>query len=130
MQLTRSALLFFGGVAIGAGMVWLFLVTGSPLGPKGSETITAVTVAPPLQAEFRNGQVETIAGDTVTVVETSGGSFAFTLTDDVVIRGLNADDTFELVDRSRLTKGDFVTVFYQINENAQRVNRVDIVRES
>ena len=113
-------------IGIGA----LFLSPNSPLRPKASElpTQTATNFAAPQQAEFRDGQVGSINGDKVTVDEANGGSFSFTMTDATIIRGLK-DNKFEIVDRDRLNKGDFVSVFYQNTDTAQRISRIDIIKE-
>jgi hypothetical protein len=113
-------------VGVGA----LLLSPNSPLRPKASElpAQTATTFAAPQQAEFRNGQVGSINGDKVSVDEANGGSFSFTMTDATIIRGLK-DNKFEIVDRDRLDKGDFVSVFYQNTDTAQRISRIDIIKE-
>jgi len=113
-------------VGVGA----LFLSPNSPLRPKASEipTQTAANFNAPQQAEFRDGKVSSLSGDKVTVDEANGGSFSFTLNDEVVIRGLRGN-AFEIVGRDQLHKGDFVSVFYQNTDTAQRISRVDIVRE-
>ena len=114
------------------GVAALFLSPSSPLRPQASELTPtesqSTTFNAPQQAQFRDGQISGINGDKVTVDEPNGGSFTFMLTDEVIIRGLN-NDTFEIVERSRLGKGDFVSVFYQNTDTAQRISRVDIVRE-
>ncbi|MEK7184506.1 MAG: hypothetical protein AAB701_03270 [Patescibacteria group bacterium] len=126
---TTGALFFIVTMIIVIGVALLFLVPGSPFRPEASEPGGATTTFnAPQQAEFRDGQVGNISGNKVTVDEPNGGSFTFVLTDEVIIRGLN-DNTFEIVSRDRLDKGDFVSVFYQNTESAQRVSRVDIVRE-
>lgn len=114
---------------IGVGA--LFLSPNSPLRPKASELPAQTATSnfnTPQQAEFRDGKVSGLSGDKVTVDEPNGGSFSFTLNSEVVIRGLKGN-AFEIVGRDRLSKGDFVSVFYQTTDTAQRISRVDIVRE-
>lgn len=113
---------------IGVGA--LFLSPNSPLRPRASEipAQTATTFTAPQQAEFRDGKVSSLNSDKVTVDEANGGSFSFTLNDEVIIRGLKGN-SFEIVGRDQLNKGDFVSVFYQNTDTAQRISRVDIVRE-
>lgn len=119
-------LLVFFIIGVGA----LFLSPNSPLRPKASE-ITAQNTAnfsTPQQAEFRDGKVVTLNGDKVTVDESNGGSFSFTLNNEVVIRGIKGN-SFEIVGRDQLNKGDFVSVFYQNTDTSQRISRVDIIKE-
>lgn len=113
-------------VGIGA----LYLIPNSPLRPKASElpAQTTTTFTAPKQAEFRDGEVSSINGDKVTVDEANGGSFSFTMTDATIIRGLK-DNKFEIVGRDQLGKGDFISVFYQNTDTAQRISRVDIIKE-
>ena len=118
-------------LALIGGVVYLFLSPKSPLRPQAS-TLTnepAANSSTPQSSEFRDGQVNKISGDTVTVDEVSGGSFSFKLNDEIIVRGLN-NNTFEVVERSRLSKGDFISVFYQNTENVQRISRVDIIKEA
>lgn len=127
---TTGAIFFIVAIILVAGIGILFFMPGSPFRPEASEQGGATTTfSAPRQAEFRDGQVSSLSGNRVTVDEANGGSFSFTLADDTIIRGLNSDSSFEVVERGRLTKGDFVSVFYEATDNAQRIARVDIIKE-
>ena len=113
--------------AIGTGI--LYFIPNSPLRPQASTIAGDTTVfTTPKAAEFRDGQVGEIAGDKVTVDEPNGGSFSFKLNDQVIIRGLNDKNTFEVVGKDKLHTGDIVSVFYQQTDTAQRIARIDIIR--
>lgn len=112
------------------GVAALFLSPSSPLRPQASEIPSnQAAINTPVQDVFRDGTVSKISGSKVTVDEPTDSSFTFTMKDDLIIRSLNADHAFEITDRSKLTVGDTVSVFYDQSAAAQRVARVDIILE-
>ncbi len=127
-QKTGAWLVAVIAVVVVAALAYLFLSPSSPLRPQASE-LNAVTTNPVGQATFRDGTVGKVSGGKVTVDETNGGSFTFTLNDDVVVRSLNADNKFEVVDSNRLGTGDAVSVFYQETDSGLLLSRVDILQD-
>lgn len=127
---TTGAIFFIVAIILVAGIGILFFMPGSPFRPEASEqtSTTPGSQVSTLQ-EFRDGQISSIRGDTVTVDEPNGGTFSFSLGDDIVVRGLNNEGVFEVSERGRLTPGDFISVFYEYSDATQRISRIDIVRE-
>lgn len=108
-----------------AGGAYLLFSPSSPLRPQASEINVDNAASEVAQEEtFRSGTVNKVSGNEVTIDEPNSGSFTFVLGDIAVVRSLNDESKFEIVDRGQLNAGDVVSVFYQNSD----VLRVDIIK--
>ena len=114
-------------VVLVIGVAALFISPSSPLRPQASEL--ANSGSPIGKATFRDGTVSRVSGDKVSVDEPNGGSFTFSLTEEIAIRTLNADNKFEITERTKLGSGDTVSVFYQETDSGLILSRVDILQD-
>ncbi|MBI2589550.1 hypothetical protein HYW32_00740 [Candidatus Berkelbacteria bacterium] len=116
-------MLIGGGILIG-GVVYLFI---SPMSPLRSSASQLNGSEEPASFLTRDGTVSEVNENSIVVTENETGSFTAKLTEETVIRNLNADGLFEIADRTQLSKDDLVSVYYAQEPEGIRVESVDIL---
>jgi len=117
-----------------AYIVYLFTNPASPLRSEASSLTTDATTggktrvieSQPLLT--RDGTVTSVDGNEITVDEVGGDSFTAVLGDTSVVRKPNADSLFEVVDKSELTSGKVVTVYYVQTDDGLQTQSIDIIQ--